>query len=207
MKLLFVAAFLVVSFYSFSQNGSNEIDLKNWEAPYKLDVPDGWSSEAFLIPIEFAPSIPYKGVEDLRFAPGWSDVKSPEYWTYAFLWYLDKSPEVNAEIISKNLKDYYSGLIKSSVDKRKTPSEKIIPVKTSLAKIDPISGDNETYSGTIHLFDYMNQKPLTLNCIVHKKTCVGQSKTFIFFEISPKPIGEGVWKGLDKLWADFACNK
>jgi hypothetical protein len=206
MKYLFMVAFLIVSSYSFSQSASKEIDLKSWEPPYKLIVPAGWSSEAFLIPIEFAPSIPYKGVEDLRFAPGWSDAKSPEYWSYAFLWYLDNSPEINADIISKNLKDYYSGLVESSVDKRKTPSEKIVPVKTSFAETAAMPGDNQTYSGTINMFDYMSKKPMTLNCIVHSKTCDGLSKTFIFFEVSPRPMSDSVWKGLDKLWADFVCK-
>ena len=46
----------------------------------------------------FAPSIKYKGVEDIRFTPGWGKAGSEEYWTYAFLWFLDDEPFVNNEI-------------------------------------------------------------------------------------------------------------
>jgi hypothetical protein len=57
-----------------------------WKPAYKLITPDGWTVERLPFPIEFAPQIPYKGVEELRFAPGWGDIKSDEHWTYAFLW-------------------------------------------------------------------------------------------------------------------------
>ena len=33
-------------------------------------VPDGWRSETIPFPLEFAPSIPHRGVEEIRFAPG-----------------------------------------------------------------------------------------------------------------------------------------
>ena len=39
--------------------------------------------------------IKYSGVEDIRFAPGWGNAKSNEYWTYAFLWYLDGTVIIN----------------------------------------------------------------------------------------------------------------
>ena len=40
--------------------------LKNGKAPYNLGFPKDWGVERFLIPIAFAPQIPYKGVEDIR---------------------------------------------------------------------------------------------------------------------------------------------
>ncbi len=67
------------------------------EAPYHLSIPKDWTIERFLITISFAPQISYKGVEDIRFTPGWGKVDSDEYWTYAFLWYLDAHPKQKQE--------------------------------------------------------------------------------------------------------------
>ena len=39
---------------------------------YSLPTPKGWTIEQFPIPISFARSIKYKGVEEIRFAPGFS---------------------------------------------------------------------------------------------------------------------------------------
>src|SRR5215218_6976642 len=110
MKKLFNLIFCLVPLIFYGQEVKTKFDGHTWEAPYYLDVPANWIVERFLIPISFAPKIPYKGVEDIRFAPGWGDVKSEEYWSYTFLWYLDGTPQTSSEIIAKNLKAYYTGL-------------------------------------------------------------------------------------------------
>jgi hypothetical protein len=182
-----------------------EFNAELYNPPYNLITPEGWSVERFGIPIDFAPTIPYSGVEDIRFAPGWADPASDEYWTYAFLWYLDGKPEINSESIEKNLNAYYTGLIGRNIDKRNIPQEKISDVKVSMKQINTSEGDLQTYSGTIDMLDYMGQKPMTLNCIVHIKSCADEKHTFVFYEISPKALTNDVWKEMDKLWV--ACSK
>jgi hypothetical protein len=182
-----------------------EFNAELYNPPYNLITPEGWGVERLGIPIDFAPTIPYSGVEDIRFAPGWADSASDEYWTYAFLWYLDGKPEINSESIEKNLNAYYTGLIGRNIDKRNIPQEKISDVKVSMKQINTSEGDLQTYSGTIDMLDYMGQKPITLNCIVHIKSCGDENHTFVFYEISPKPLTSDVWKEMDKLWV--ACSK
>jgi hypothetical protein len=183
-----------------------EFDGHKWEPPYKLLIPKDWTIERFLIPISFAPQISYKGIEDVRFTPGWGNVKSEEYWTYAFLWYLDGSPKVDANIIADNLKAYYTGLIEINRESHKVPVEKLIPVRTSFKKTQTDRGDLETFSGTIEMLDYMQQKPITLNCIAHLKFCPEQAKTILFYELSPKPFTHKNWESLNQLWVDFRCK-
>jgi len=187
------------------QNTKNEFDGPAWKAPYYLSL-EGWSIERFLIPIDFAPKIAYTGVEDLRFTLGWGNAESDEYWTYAYLWFLDGKPKTNSEIIQNNLIMYYDGLVGRNIEKRGIPSEKIIPTKASINKIKTQVGDLNTFSGKIEMLDYMQQKPIILNCIIHEKSCANQNKTFVFFEISPKPFTHNVWKRLNKLWTDFHCS-
>jgi hypothetical protein len=199
--------FCLISLMIFGQSPKPDFDGKKWEAPYALAFPKGWDVERFLVPIEFAPSIPYKGVEDIRFTPGWGNVKSEEYWTYAFLWYLDDKPAMTAEIVADNLKAYYTGLVGRNIVPRKIPADKIFPVKTAITATKTTAGDTRTFAGTIYMPDYMEQKPITLNCIVHVRSCPGKNNSFIFNEISPKPYSDSIWTSLNQLWTDFSCDK
>jgi hypothetical protein len=207
MKIYIIILICVTSLGTSGQTTKVEFDGNKWNPPYTLNFPKGWGVERFLIPIEFAPQIPYKGVEDIRFTPGWGSIKSDEYWTYAFLWYLDDKQKTNAKIVEKNLKAYYTGLVGRNIVPRKIPADKLIPVKTEIKKAKAEKGDLKTFRGRIYMLDYMEQKPITLNCIVHVKSCSGQNKTFIFNEISPKPYRDNIWLSLNQLWTDFNCDK
>ncbi len=207
LKKFLIGALMLIVLSACSQTPASEFNAEKYVPSYTLAVPEGWGVERFGIPIEFAPSIPYKGVEDIRFAPGWSDVKSNEYWTYAFLWFLEGKPETNSQTIEKNLTAYYNGLVGRNIEKRKIPAEKLVPVKASIKKIHTDKQDLQTFSGTIDMLDYMEQKPMTLNCIVHLKLCGDKNMTYLFYEISPRPLTDNVWKSLDQLWNTFDCSK
>jgi hypothetical protein len=200
--VLFVGAFLLSTIVQ-----AQEFDAEKYVPVYTFPSPEGWGIERFAIPIEFAPSISYKGVEDIRFTPGWGDPKSKEYWSYAFLWYLEGKPDITPEAAEKNLTAYYTGLIGRNIDRRKIPQEKLFPVKVTMKKVSADKGDAQTYSGTIEMLDYMEQKPITLNCVVHVRMCSGKDNTFVFHEISPKPMTDDVWKVFGKLWTGFDCEK
>jgi hypothetical protein len=205
MKYSTVILFFFVPLISFSQITTNEFDPKKWEPPYSLDFPIGWGIERFLIPISFAPKIPYIGVEDIRFTPGWGKAESADYWSYAFLWYLDGLQKITANIVENNLKKYYSGLVKAmQVD---SSDKKSITVRTIIKKGKTLKGDLKTFYGSVYMLDYMANKPIALYCKVHLKSSSGQNKTFIFYEISPKDYSHDVWQNLDILWTDFSCNK
>lgn len=195
---------LLASFFCLTLS-AQDFDAQIREAPYMLPAPEGWGVERFPIPIVFAPGIPYTGVEDIRFAPGWGKAKSEEYWSYAFLWYLDGKVRTNARVIASNLKMYYDGLV--SANGSNIPGEKLIPVLTDFAKVKKTAGDLATFSGTVKMTNYMNQEPITLICKVHLKKCAGADNTFLFFELSPQPFTHDVWSALDQLWTSFSCTK
>jgi len=146
-------------------------------------------------------------MEDLRFAPGWGNVKSDEYWTYAFLWFLDGKVEITEKSIADNLNAYYTGLIGRNIEKRKIPPDKIFPVKTEIKPSATTAGDLKTFGGTIYMLDYMEQKPMTLHCIIHIKSCPLKNNTFVFIEISPKTYSDKIWTSLNQLWTGFNCDK
>lgn len=201
-------SFILLCLFTISvqaQDSAQAFDGHKWEAPYSLPVPKDWGIERFLIPIGFAPSIPYKGVEDIRFTPGWAKTKSDEYWSYAFLWYLDGAVTMDAATIAGNLKAYYTGLIE--VNGSKITKEKIIPVTTSFREVKKDKDDLRTFTGSVKMLDYMSQQPIVLNAKVHLRSCPGENKTFVFYELSPQPSSQGVWKSLGQLWVDFKCKR
>ena len=144
MKIL---AIIVLTLFSVTISGQEikpEFDGHKWVAPYTLPIPKDWTIERFPVPVSFAPQIIYKGVEDIRFTPGWGKVKSEDYWSYAFLWYLDGEVEMDSRIIERNLKAYYTGLV--SVNGRNIPVEKLIPVETSIQEVLKDKDDLKAYA-------------------------------------------------------------
>jgi len=207
MKYILIILLFLVSVNIYAQDEKPAFDGHKWEAPYHLPIPKGWGIERFLIPISFAPQIPYKGVEDIRFTPGWANDKTDEYWTYSFLWYLDGNIKINTKIIEENLTNYYTGLFLVNTDSATAADKKFPPVVTSFKKNKKVSNSFETYTGTIQMTDYMKRTPITLNCIVHLRYCAEENKTIIFHELSPKPLDDKVWLPMIRLWLDFKCRK
>ena len=201
------AFFILICFFCVSASGQEnqaEFDGRKWEAPYFLDTLKGWGIERFLIPIGFAPSIPYKGVEDIRFAPGWSKKESGEYWSYAFLWYLEGLQRLDPGIVERNLVAYYTGLANVNVDKAKVTVDKLVTIKASIKESGP---GTQTFEGTVDILDYMTLKPISLNVSVRIKYCKEQDRTFVFHELSPQPYSDKVWGRLNYLWATLRCTK
>jgi hypothetical protein len=149
-----------------------------------------------------------KGMDDLRFPPGWRDQGSDEYWSFAYLLWLDGGQPIDIPILQDNLKLYYEGLIGNAVARDHIPADKLVPVQVKLKKIATEGDDKETYTGTIEMLDYMAQKPMTLNCVVHvKKSCAGQGQIPIVFELSPKAFGQGIWEELTHMGHSFRCGE
>ncbi len=174
------------------------------ETPYSFPVPAGWGTEKIPFPISFAPSIPYKGIEEIRFAPGWSKKESDAYWSYVFLWYLDGKQKIDAKTIESHLKVYYEGLAAAM---KSIPKEKLITAVVTNKSEKLCDDGGAFYEGTVLMLDYMTQKPLTLNYKVSVMDCKDDDKTVVLFRLSPLPLVHYMWKGLDKAAYDFKCKK
>ena len=181
-------------------------DPATWKRPYTLIVPAGWSVELFSLPPDFATSMTINGVEDIRFAPGWGDSTKADYWSYAYLWWLADNPGIDATILEKNLQAYYSGLVNRNISARNISASKLVPTRTSISKVKTATGDMQTFSGTITMLDYMTQKPITLNAMIHLKTCNPQNAVPVFIKISPQPYKHQIWKQFDEINMSFSCN-
>jgi len=202
MKKLITAMVCLASLSSLAQNTKAEFDGADWKAPYSLTIPSGWTAERSVL----TGKVSDNGGEDMRLTLGWNNPKSDEYWTYASLWSVENTFKTDAESMKKALTTYYADLLIKNIKKNKIPAKKILQVKTWLIEMEKESGDLKTYYGAISMLDYKQQKPISLNCVVHVLSCPGQNKTFIFYELSPKPFNNIIWRGLDQLWLDFDCS-
>ncbi len=206
MKRVITFLACLASLTAFGQSDKVAFDGAHWNAPYTLAIPFGWNVERSSIQKEFAPQVPFSGIEDIRYTPGWGNSKSEQYWSYGFLWYLNGSPAISKEMIGENLTAYYTESFNANTDTQNIPMQKKLSVKTSITERVRENGDLKTYYGTVAMLDYPNQKPISLNCIVHVKSSSEQDKTFLFFEVSPQPLNSQIWKSLDQLWLNFDCT-
>ena len=74
-------------------------------------VPTGWRGEVIDFPLEFAPSLAHRGVEIVRFAPGFFKPQEVGYWSYAFAWRLDAAAALDGPALASELTTYFRGLI------------------------------------------------------------------------------------------------
>jgi len=189
----------------------NILDPSNpraWVAPYKWMMPEGWRGEPSYLPGTNSPHFPFKAIEDIRFPPGWGVAGSDEYWSVAYLFWLDAGQKIDADVVKASLVTYYDDLVAGAIIRRNLtiPPGTIKPVQVTTKKIAAEPDDRETYSGTIAMFDYMGKKPMTLNYLVHVKTCSAGGHTALFLEISPKPFEHPVWSKLKEPKQKFSCE-
>jgi hypothetical protein len=82
-------------------------------------APQGWRTERFALPPDFAPEIEQHGVEDLLFAPGMFAPESDSYFSYVLALRFEGSPEVDERFLADFLEKYYRGLCRAVGEERK----------------------------------------------------------------------------------------
>ena len=189
--------FSLFSLTSFGQRADVEV-------PYELPTPKGWGTEKIPFPINFAPSIDYKGVEEIRFMPNWANKDSANYWSYVFVWYLDGITVFEPSVLEEKMKIYYEGL---AAIVKSVPREKLIPVIAKF-KYDPMpKGQNRDFTGTIEMLDYMTATKQVLYAKIHSAVVPTENRSLVWFELSPQSFTHPLWKDLEKIRKEAKCKK
>ncbi len=196
----------------------DEIELVQWlkaklhfypdhlSSPFSYQAPPGWNPETIVLPLDFAPSIPYKGFEQLWFAPGWGDPSSDEKWAYTFLWWLDGNYSFNEKILQRDLEAYYTGITRRRAIADKLDLSLLTPAKIDMKKVQTDLGDKETFSATASFFDsQVTKKPGKIFLKIHVKDCPDKEKTILLIEVAGNAMDQPVWKKLDKINSEFKC--
>ena len=174
------------------------------QAQYGLPTPLRWGVEKLSFPIDFAPKIPFNGNEELRFAPGWGNSKSSEYWAYVFLWFIHGKPWVHEDTLNSYLTQYYNGLYLSNLKNKTNPPSNF--TKVNVKVIHRLLNDAETYEGRITTLDFLTGKPITFNTRIHVRNYPQINRTAILFEVAPQDYHQPVWIMMNNIVTGFSVK-
>ncbi|MBZ0326306.1 MAG: hypothetical protein K8F54_01760 [Altibacter sp.] len=166
------------------------------EPPMLLVVDSTWTKEIFHFPIGFAQTLTYSGYEEAHFPPGWGDRESPQFWSYAFAWYIDASSSLTASQLEQDLQKYFDGLMQA-VNKEKG---KQIPPSTSLLTATEIKDDTALFEGTVHTHDsFRSRAMMSLQVRIEQQFCRATQKALLVFRFSPQAFDRAIWEELHKI--------
>jgi hypothetical protein len=190
LRILFYVAFLPT------------ISNAQQQTPQLLKGPANWKFERFALPPEFAPNIPFKGVEELRFSPGTFVRDSASYFTYAFVAELDNVQSISQEDIKNYLLEYYKGLCFSTAKERK------LSIDTSKITIEverkKDTANEVVYNAVSNIFGvFADGAPVKLNMEVKVLINAATSKVYLVFIASPREKTDAVWKELYEIQKQF----
>ncbi len=164
-------------------------------------TPAGWRREVIPFPLDFAPSLKHKGVEEIRFAPKFFDPKAPGYWSYAFAWILEDAPPLAAKQLGDELQRYFAGLC-AAVGKEKRLALDPGHFRAALTA-QPGGG----LHGSVSLYDvFVTGKELTLHVEAEPVECVAAKRHALLILASPRPVDDPVWKELRARRVAFRCR-
>jgi hypothetical protein len=168
------------------------------QGAFTWPVPEGWKSETIPFPLDFAPDLPHRGVEEIRFEPHFFDASADTYFTYSFAWVLDDPrPPTDAELGS-DLTRYFRGLM-TSVGKEKHATYPDGAFGASVTSPSPGS-----YAGTVTTVDaFGDGRALTLHLDATSVAC--GSKNVVLVSLSPHAPGDPVFQALLAQRATFRC--
>ena len=159
-------------------------------------TPPGFRGETIPFPLDFAPQLAHKGVEELRFSPGFFDPAMPGYWSYAFVWRTEDPAEMDAAALGAELVTYFRGLI-HAVD----PSVDIEDHQAVWVRATP---DGPRFALAAHVFDAFKAKqPVDLVGWAQRTACgTGALWRFVL-----APAAFPGRAGLDALASQAACGQ
>jgi hypothetical protein len=166
-------------------------------------VPAGWKHETIPFPLEFAPGLPYRGTEELRFAPGFFQPGSSTFWSYAFAWSLEDPPRFDAPTLAPVLREYFSGLA-LAVGKDKYPMD---PGRFRVDLAPRTDGGRTMLAGRVESYDpFVTGEPIDLNVEARLRDCPQAGHPVLTFLVSPRPFGDAVWAELHACEAGLRCE-
>jgi hypothetical protein len=168
-----------------------------------IPAPAEWRAESFTFPLQFAPSIPYEGVEYVRFHPGWTHFTADEGFSYVLMWDVKTRP-VAAEDIEDYLEAYFAGLMKNVGAQRKL-ADKEIKTVAAAHPMAALAGWEQGYGLEVRTWNAFSKgEPLLLYGEVGQRTCGERMQ--IFYAFSRTARDRPIWEGLRAARKATTCE-
>ena len=162
-------------------------------APSTWPVPAGWKHEVIPFPLDFAPGLSHRGLEELRFPPGFLKAGAANHWSYVFAWRLDDAAQIAPAGLASELVVYFRGLLAAvDGDKHRLDPEQISVTATPQLEL------------RVHLIDtFGDAAAVDLVGTAHRISCgAGALWTFVL-----APEASPIRHQLDDLAARAACGQ
>ena len=141
-------------------------------APVPWPTPAGWRSETIPFPLGFAPSVAHRGVEEIRFAPGFFEPSAPGYWSYAFVWRTDDAATLDPGALAGELTVYFQGLVAAVDEKNRITARDTIRASAKT--------EGQRFTLVVHTFDaFKTAHPIDLVGWAQRTTC-GTGALWVF---------------------------
>lgn len=169
------------------------------------EVPPAWRSETIPFPLDFAPALAHKGVEELRFPPGFLKPGAHDYWAYAFVWRLTDGAKLDGMAMGAELTTYFRGLIASVDEKHQvTTPDQITATAIDVEHVTEGPGDI-LLALRVHLFDAFNTgAPVDLEGSAKRVDCPGGGSLWTF--ALARPDGD-MRAAVEELAASATCTQ
>ncbi|MDQ6795445.1 MAG: hypothetical protein M3067_11645 [Chloroflexota bacterium] len=174
---------------------------------FQWSVPDGWGDETIQFPLPFAPDLPYRGTEELRFMPGWAKPGAADHWSYVFAWWLEGSMPPEEAAITADLASYYAGLCAAVAGESAVadPDGHRVGLRRVGAAVRA-GHQVQRFDGTADLVDaFAGGEAMTLNLRLETWACPIASHVAVLIAAS-RTLDEATWERLLAQAGEFACH-
>jgi len=174
--------------------------------PYQVPEPKGWNKESIdLPPKDFAPDMKWKGKEEIRFAPGMFKADAPDFFSYAFLFWLPDGQKIDSKTMEQELLTYYRGLSKAVLASKKQKVD-VTAFKLSIKDAKEKTGkraSGETFTAYVGELTWVEPfattEAQTLHFEIHTWAAEKHKHQCVFVCVSPQHEEAEVWTKLREI--------
>ena len=157
-----------------------------------------WAGERIKLPPGFAPKLGLKGIEEILFAPGMFKAEAKDFFTYVFLFALERKPELTPAVLRKELLVYYTGLSKSRLGNPKLDTSKFTVKLSPLKENGPVpkgAVGAKSYRAEVYWIEpFTTKKFQTLNFELQTWKYAKSPYNYLFVCASPQKPSAPIWK-------------
>ncbi|MFT5524034.1 MAG: hypothetical protein ACI9G1_005687 [Pirellulaceae bacterium] len=180
------------------------------EETFKWTTEEGWGGERIKLPAGFAEDMQVKGIEEIRFAPGWRKPDSPNFFSYVFVFAVEGKDTFSDKVIERELMTYYKGLCKAVIRNPDLDVSgfKIDMTKDKTAGKGPANATNIVqYSAKLDWIEpFATKKSQQLNFEIQSYSIPGSESTFLFVAASPSKTDSDIWTKMRAVRATLEHN-
>ena len=205
MQRLFFLGLMMVG---FSLGAALPPHLQKFEI--KKPTPE-WAGERIKLPPSFAPKLGLKGIEEILFAPGWRKADEKNFFSYVFLFALERKPELTEEVLRKELLAYYIGLSRNVMRNPKLDTSKFT-VKLQALKLQEPSPKGtlnaKFYRAEVYWIEpFTTKKFQTLHFELQTWKYAKSPSNYLFACASPQKPTAPIWKTMRGIRASVKLKQ